>query len=146
MDEQVHKKNSILNELQRKKNEGSLTQAETVDLKQEMEKCNHIMNHIIRGYVNPAGKWAATAVFGGVGFCYWLSSFSNKSRIFTIKNSLMFVPYVLIPIVFSIQFAKRRLGDRKEAKRFSQQRDNSMEADEKFYEILDTLNKSDLKY
>ena len=145
MEDQISKKNAIYKQLLRLKNEGNLRQEDSVDLRQELERCNHIMNHIIRGFVNPAGKWVAIAVFGGLGFSYWLSSFHKKSKILTGKNILMFFPYVIIPIAFSVQLAKRRFGDRTKAKRFSQMRNESYEIDEKFYEIIDNLHKSDFK-
>jgi hypothetical protein len=145
MDELISRKNAIFKQLIRLKDEGNLRQEDSVDLRQEFEKCNHIMNHMIRGYVNPAGKLAALAVFGGLGLSIWLSSFPNKTRILTGKNIIMFVPFVVIPLAFSVQFAKRRLGDRKEAKRFTKMRNDSFEIDEKFYEIIDNLKKSDFK-
>jgi hypothetical protein len=146
MDEQIAKKSAIYNELIRKKNEGTLTQYDVVDLKQEFQRCNHICNHIIRGYTNPAGKYIAVALFGSAGLGYWLSTRPAMGRLFTIKSSLLIVPSVLLPVIFAVEFSKRRLGDRKEAKRFTDMRDESYEIDDKFYEDLDNLKKDNLKY
>jgi hypothetical protein len=146
MDELIAEKASIYNELVRKKSEGKLTQYDAVDLKQEFERRNFIMNHVIRGYTNPAGKWAAMAVFGSVGLGYWLSTRPSRGSLLSLRSSFTLPVYVGASLFLAAAFAKRRLGDRKEKIRFSQIRDESYEIDEKFYEVLDSLKKEDLKY
>jgi hypothetical protein len=146
MDVLIEQKVSIYNELARKKNEGILSQNDAVDLKQELERCNFIMNHIIRGYTNPAGRYAAMAVFGSAGFAFWLTTRPLKAGLFSIKSAFTLPIFVGIPMLLGSAFAKRRLGDKREATRFSQMRDESYDIDEKFYEILDNLKKQDLKY
>lgn len=145
MDVLIEQKVSIYNELARKKNEGILSQNEVVDLKQELERRNFIMNHIIRGYTNPAGRYSAMAVFGSAGLFYWLTTRPLKGSLFSIKSSITLPIFVGVPMLIGSAFAKRRLGDIKEAGRFTQMRDESFEIDEKFYEILDNLKKEDLK-
>ena len=146
MEEAIKKKETIYNQLIRKQAEGTLTQVELVDLKQELERCNHISNHVIRGYTNPAGQYTAMSIFGAAGFCYWLSTRPSKASLITIRSTITFFPYVLFPMVIATAWAKRRFGDRKEAKRFSQMRNDSLDIDDKFYEVLDSLKKEDLKH
>ena len=146
MDLQILRKQSILNHLKRLKKEGSLTQDGAMDLRQEFERSNHIMNHMIRGFINPAGIWITMFVFGSTGLALWFNSFSLKTRILTFKNICNLVPYVFLPLVFSNMFAKRRFGDIAEAKKFISMRNESYLIDEEFYDILDKLTKSDLNY
>lgn len=146
MDIQILRKQSILNQVKRMKQEGTLTQEDVMDLRQEFERSNHIMNHMIRGYTNPAGKWITISVFGVTGFALWLNSFSSKTKILTLKNVCNLVPYVLLPLIFALQFSKRRFGDLREANKCLEMRNESYTLDEQFYDILDKLQKSDLKY
>ncbi len=104
------------------------------------------MNHIIRGYTNPAGRYAAMAVFGSAGLTYWLTTRPLKASLFSIKSVITLPIFVGVPLFMGSAFARRRLGDKKEASRLSQMRDESYDIDEKFYEILDNLKKEDLKY
>ena len=145
MDQQIERKQTILKELKRRHAEGNLTQNDVRDLRQELERCNHIQLHMIRGYVNPAGRYAAIAVFASVGFAYWLSNISSRSRFLTMRNVVTLLPCVLVPSVAGFLFARRRLGDRKEARRLNEMHEDSLEIDNEFYGIVDNVNRGNLR-
>ena len=146
MDQQIERKHSILRELKRRQEEGNLTQHDIMDLRQELERCNHIQLHMIRGYVNPAGRYAAIAVFGAVGFSYWLSQIGSRSRVLTLRNVITLFPAVLVPSVVGFLFARRRLGDKKEARRLTEMHEDSLEVDNQFYDIVDNIKKASLRH
>jgi hypothetical protein len=148
MDEQLTKKESILYEFKRRMGEGSMTQHDVLDLRQELERCNHIIKHMIRGQENPAGRWATSAFFGIASYLTWKSFFVPKRRDkkYLLIQVVTFLPSVLIASMIGYGLGAWRFGNTKDARRFNQMFNNSLATDNEFYSIANNLQYENIKH
>lgn len=146
MDEQIAKKQLILNELKRKLEEKNLYQGDITDLKQELERCNHIQKHIIRGQGNFSGGIITGLVFGSLGFAFWKTQKIRKLPLKKLINALLLLNFVTWPALFGFYFGLKRFGNIKELKRYVKMNKDSKVIDDEFYSITNGLKAADLKH
>jgi hypothetical protein len=92
-DDQLDKQHRIIKYLS--ENIQSMNNDQIRDYSQEFFRCEKIMKHQLRGYLNPAGRYLGSIVFGIAGTCFILSRKPiSKSIIFTIKpQDLAFIGF-----------------------------------------------------
>jgi hypothetical protein len=134
MDVLVDKKKHILKEIKRKLEDKSLTQTELVDLRQEFERSNHLMTHMIRGAENPAGRYAAGLLFLLFGMAYAFNTPKILSRVFVNR-----LPVLLISPLIGYKLGALKYSNSKEARRMRSYYNNSWTIDEELYEIIDKI-------
>lgn len=137
------KKQAILSQTTRLFKDKSLSQQELVDLRQELERCNHIMRHMIRGPKNPAGRYAVSAAFFMFGAGYYFNQITRTSGFMTKRNlMLMFPCFILSPIV-GYALGAWKNGNISETRRLTKLYEESQEVDEEFYSLVKGLRAED---
>jgi hypothetical protein len=63
-DDQIIKQQRILEHI--KNNLANMNQNELRDYSQEFHRCDRIINHMLRGYNNPAGRYLSTMLFTSI--------------------------------------------------------------------------------
>lgn len=87
-----------------------------VDLRQEINRNYHIINHILRAQFNYVGRFTFAGVFGvlgGIVYCCRANPFS-KGRL--IRESVIFFTYLVTSVSVGYLFGKRFFSKRKDAK------------------------------
>ncbi len=148
MDFQIERKKTILVELERKNAEGTLTQADALDLRQELERCNHIQRHILRGLENVSARYSISAIFATTGFFAWMTLRNVKNtKALHPAGSLLFLPlFIAVPAAMGYSYGGKRFGNKKDAKKYRVMDKDSHETDTKFYEIVNNLKHDNLKH
>lgn len=85
MDFQIERKKEIIEVIKRKKEANKLSQSFLLDMQQELNRCNHLMNHILRSQYNFEGRLACAAALSTLGFLITCDKINALSR-FNIKN------------------------------------------------------------
>lgn len=140
MDEQLKKKEEILNYTKKKFSEDSINQQEIVELSQDFQRANHNIRHIIRGNINSAGRHA-TAFFGGfLALCWVLTKFPRKSGV-VIPGIIGIVPIALGYFLF-FRIGVNRFSSEADAKKNTAALENSFILDQQFYELVNNFKKA----
>ncbi len=87
MESYFAKQKDIIKKYQELANSESPTQEEALDLKQEINKQYHIMNHVLRAQLNMAGKYFCAAIGGSIGFIIYLNYTSAYTKISLFKRA-----------------------------------------------------------
>jgi hypothetical protein len=139
MDDLLKTKEEIFNHLKKRFESGSVKQTEIVELHQDLQRANHNIKHIIRGNVNPVGRYLSAAVGGLLAYFFVSTKFP--------RNSGRLLPAVvgIAPIVIG-SYLFYRLG----VYRFSSQGDagkniamyeKSLIIDQEFKDLIKTYKK-----
>ncbi len=79
MDYQVEIKREIVNIIKEKSEKKELSQDFLLDLQQEMNRCNHIMKHILRSQYNFTGRLTCAGVFATLALLWSSDRVSTRS-------------------------------------------------------------------
>jgi hypothetical protein len=115
MDPVIEKMRGILSYTKRLKEEGHLNQVSQLDLHQEMEKQNHIFNHMGRSAKNPAGRIVGLFV-GFVGGSILISGSIRDTSKYSIRTYGIMLAGGVVGAAIGHAFLSRYFGDRKEVK------------------------------
>ncbi len=134
MEEQLNKKNDLLKHTKNLFESGKITQQDIVDLNQELQRANHNIRHIIRGNMNPAGRYSATAVGMLLGFIWVCTRFPRKSPL-SIRLLVGSVPIAIYGYVF-FKFGKWRFSNDDDAKKNLAFLEQSFSVDDEFNKLV----------
>jgi hypothetical protein len=111
MDFQIEKKKEIIKIIQQKANENQLTQEFLLDMQQEINRCNHIMNHILRSQYNKEGRLACGGFLGLVGFLIAADRTSSLTKTSLRAKGIMFGSALAGFIIGNYIIGPRRFGN-----------------------------------
>ncbi len=86
MDFEVERKREIVNVIKEKNEKTELSQEVILDLQQEINRCNHTMNHILRSQYNFTGRLACSGVFAFLGV-FWSADRVSTGKKMGVKNA-----------------------------------------------------------
>jgi hypothetical protein len=85
MEFQVDRKSEIVNVIKEKSEKKELTQEFILDMQQEINRCNHIMKHILRSQYNFPGRLTCGGVFSALAVFWAGDRVSTRTKI-SFKN------------------------------------------------------------
>ena len=111
MDFQVDRKKEISQEISMKVKDNTLNQDYFLDMNQEVNRCNHIMKHILRSQYNYEGRLCSGVFLGTVALLFNLDRKSSLRK-FSFKNATIIFAQVLGFSLFGFYyFGARRFGN-----------------------------------
>lgn len=139
MEEQVHRKESILRQLKKDIESGALTQERIVDLRQELERSTHIQNHMLRGNLNLSGRYFCSFIGFLGGLFYWMNRIPIHQSYFLRKNLLLFAPITGAGALVGYYYGAKRHSNVDDGRTNKKIIANSNLVNKEFYEIIDNL-------
>ena len=110
MDEQVDRKKEIANAIAKRASENTTSQAYLLDMSQEVNRCNHIMQHILRSQYNYEGRLVGSAMLGTAALLFTLDQTSSLKKVGA-RNIGMIAGATLAFSIFGFYyFGARRFG------------------------------------
>jgi len=107
MDFQIERKKEIVSLVKEKSEQKQLSQEFLLDMQQEINRCNHIMNHILRSQYNFTGRLAVASIFSVLGLFWSCDRISTKAK-FGLKNTGMVLGSAFIGGLFGYFFIGAR--------------------------------------
>ena len=136
MDDLLKKKEEILNHLKKTFASGPVKQSDIVELHQDLQRANHNIKHIIRGNVNPAGRYLTTAIGGLLAYFLVTNKFPrNSGRILPLVVG--FVPIAIGSYVF-YRIGVYRFSGKEDAVKNLAMYEKSLIIDQEFKDIVKT--------
>lgn len=86
MESEIEKKQQIVNVIKQKSEAKELSQEFLLDMQQEINRCNHIMNHMLRSQYNYTGRLAWAGIFSLLGYLISGDRVSTGSKL-SIRNA-----------------------------------------------------------
>lgn len=117
MDSYFSKQKDIIKKYEELANSDSPTQEEALDLKQEINKQYHIMNHILRAQLNMAGKFLCAGIGGSIGLILYLNYSSAYVKVSIIKQAIRFCAYTLTGASLGYLHARQFLSRKDEGQK-----------------------------
>jgi len=85
MEFQIERKREIVSVIKEKHDQNQLSQDFLLDMQQEINRCNHIMKHILRSQYNFTGRLYWAGVFSFLAILWSSDRVSNRTRL-SLKN------------------------------------------------------------
>lgn len=138
MDFQVDRKKEILESINKRQSENKITQAYLLDMNQEMNRCNHIMNHILRSQYNYEGRLVGAGMFGVATLLFNLNNQSSLKKM-NMRNLGITLSTTLFASLFGYYyFGARRFGNIGDYRKNKEIFDESLKYDK---DIMNIMNK-----
>ena len=111
MEFQVDRKKTILNSLNKRHTENKITQGYLLDMSQEINRCNHIMKHILRSQYNFEGRLVGSAMFGTFALLFCLDKQSSLKKFSTKNLAITLTSTIAFSLFGFYYFGARRFGE-----------------------------------
>jgi hypothetical protein len=136
MEFQVDRKQEILNALNKRHSENRITQSYLLDMNQELNRCNHIMKHILRSQYNYEGRLVGSAMFGTVALLFCLDKQSSLKKFSSRNLALTLTSTIAFSLFGFYYFGARRFGDIGDYRKNQKIYDESLKIDKDFRDIM----------
>jgi hypothetical protein len=133
MESYYSKQKDIIKKYQELAESDSPTQEEVLDLKQEINKQYHIMDHILRAQLNMAGKYLCAGIGGTIGLLLYLNYSSVYSKVSFFKQVFKFCTYTFTGATIGYLHARQFLSKKIEGQK---NYDNVKDFHEKYDPII----------
>ena len=136
MEFQVDRKRTITELLTKRQSENRITQAYLQDMNQELNRCNHIMKHILRSQYNYEGRLVGSVMFGTVALLFNLDRQSSLKK-YSPKNFGIMLSSTIAASLFGFYyFGARRFGAVKDYRKNKEIYDESLKYDKDVMAIM----------
>ena len=141
MDFEIDKKKTLVKLILSKSESNDLSQEFILDMQQEVNRCNHILKHILRSQYNFEGRLCCGGVFGTLAFL--LSNDQIKSGVrYNLKTTGLVLGSTLFGGLFGyFVFGARKFGSDTDYRKNLKMYENSLSLDEEIKPIFNSFNK-----